>query len=72
MRMKPEDREQYVFLAYNPEELVTIPAYVPPFRQGDILAKVYRRPDEGDSFTVVRLSDNHVDSIFPEEVERLV
>jgi len=72
MRMKPECREQYVFLAYNPEELATIPAYVPPFRHGDILAKVYRRHEEGDCFTVVRFRDDVVDGVFPEEVERLV
>lgn len=72
MRMKAEDREQYVFLAYNLEELATIPAYVPPFRQGDILTKLYRRPEEGDCFTVVRVSDDVVDGVFPEEVEKLV
>jgi len=72
MRIRPELREQYVFLAYNPAELRSIPDYKPPFRLGDVLAQIHRPHEEGDDFTVVRLTDDLVDSIFPEEVERLV
>ena len=71
-RRRAEPR-QYVFLAYNPEELAATPDYTPTFRPGDLLAEVpdHERHLGADEIVVVRLHDGVVDSVWPEEVRRL-
>jgi len=61
-----------VFIGYNPQELADTPAYRPSYRRGDVLARLRRRRVLGpDEIIVVRLEDDLVDSVWPEEVERL-
>ncbi len=67
------DRPLYVFIRYNPQELADTPDYRPPFRRGDLMARVRRKKFLGsDELVVVRLKDDLVDSVWPEEVGRLV
>ena len=66
------DRPLYAFIGYNPQELADTPHYRPPYRRGDLLAKIRRRKFLGpDELIVVRLEDDLIDSVWPEEVERL-
>jgi hypothetical protein len=68
-----DEPRQYVFLEYNPEELQATPDYVPAFRPGDVLAETpgFKRHLGADEIVVVRLEDDVVDSVWPEEVRRI-
>lgn len=70
MRRYNEEPTQFVFLGYNPQELEATPSYEPTFRPGEILAEVsdHERHLGADEIVVVRLSDDVVDSVWPEEV----
>jgi len=66
------DRALYVFVGYNRQELADTPGYDPPYRRGDVLARLKRRKFLGpDELIAVRLEDDLIDSVWPEEVERL-
>ncbi len=69
-RVHVDEPRQFVFLAYNPEELNEF--YDPPFRFGDLLVEdgSFERlsPDE---IIVRRLEDGHTDSVWIEEVLQL-
>ena len=68
-----KEPRQYVLLEYNPQELRASPDYVPTFRPGDILAEAsgWKRHLGADEIVVVRLVDDVVDSVWPEEVRRI-
>jgi len=68
-----DEPRQYVFLGYNPEELEATPGNEPTFEPGDLLAEApgWRRHLGADDIVVVRLEDDVVDSVWPEEVRRL-
>jgi hypothetical protein len=68
-----DEPRQYVFLEYNPEELQPTPDYVPAFRRGDHLAEApgWKRHLGADEIVVVRIEDDVVDSVWPEEVRRI-
>ena len=68
-----DEPRQYVFVAYNPGDLETTPDYVPTFRPGDQGAEVpgSKRRLGADEIVVVRLEDDDVDSVWPEEVRRI-
>ncbi len=72
--------KQFVFLAYNPQELAATPDYKPAFRAGDLLAEVPGQREwelgtgkviPSSMLAVVRLMDDVVDGVWPEEVRRL-
>ncbi len=69
--MKRREPRQYVFLAYNPQELQATPNYEPVFRSGDLLAEFEAEFHEAGDIVVVRLWDSVVDSVWPEEVRRI-
>ena len=68
-----DEPRQYVFLEYNEQELRATPDYQPAFRPGDVLAEApgWKRHLGADEIVVVRLEDDVVDSVWPEEVRRL-
>jgi len=71
-RRRDMDRPLYVFIGYNPQELADTPNYRPSFQRGDILARIRKKKFLGlDEIIVVRLADDLIDSVWPEEVERL-
>jgi hypothetical protein len=68
-----DEPRQYVFMEYSPQELAATPDYEPTFRPGDVLAEApgWKRHLGADEIVVVRLGDDVVDSVWPEEVRRL-
>lgn len=79
-RVKAAEPRQYVFLEYNPEELQATPDYTPVFRAGDLLAEAPEHRErwlengkiiQESMLAMVRLEDDVVDSVWPEEVRRL-
>lgn len=66
------ERRQFVLVGYNPQELRDTPRYVPTFRPGDVLAGLRKPKVLGpDEIIAVRLEDDVVDSVWPEEVVEL-
>ena len=66
------ERRLFAFIHYSPQELADTPDYDPQFRPGDVLAKLRKKKLLGpDEIIVVRLEDDLVDSVWPEEVEQL-
>ena len=72
--------KQFVFPEYNPEELQATPDYTPVFRAGDLLAEAPEHRErwlengkiiQESMLAMVRLQDDVVDSVWPEEVRRL-
>jgi len=71
-RRDRDEPRQYVFIGYNPQELAATPGYEPVFRPGDLLAEDLKAKHHlADDIVVVRLEDDVVDSVWPEEVRRL-
>ena len=77
---KRTEPKQFVFLEYNPQELAATPDYGPVFRAGDLLAEVpeQRERELGTGkliptsmLAVVRLEEDVLDGVWPEEVRRL-
>lgn len=77
---KRTEPKQFVFLAYNPQELAATPDYKPVFRTGDLLAEVPEQRERelgtgrvipSSMLAVVRLEDDVVDGVWPEEIRRL-
>ena len=68
-----DEPRQYVFLEYSPQELAATPDYEPAFCPGEVLAEApgWKRHLGADEIVVVRLEDDVVDSVWPEEVRRL-
>ena len=68
-----DEPRQYVFLEYNEQELRATPHFKPKLRPGDLLAEVagQKRHLGADEIVVVRLEDDVVDSVWPEEVRRI-
>ena len=77
---KRTEPKQFVFLEYNPEELAATPDYEQAFQAGDLLAEVPEQRERelgtgrviaSSMLAVVRLEDDVVDGVWPEEVRRL-
>ena len=77
---KRTEPKQFVFLEYNPQELAATPDYEPVFRAGNLLAEVPEQRERelgtgkviaSSMLAVVRLEDDVVDGVWPEEVRRL-
>ena len=68
-----DEPRQYVFLDYSKEEMHATPDYDPVFRPGDLLAEApgMERWLGADEIVAVRLEDDTVDSVWPEEVRRI-
>ena len=68
-----DEPRQSVFQEYSPQELAATPDYEPAFCPGEVLAEApgWKRHLGADEIVVVRLEDDVVDSVWPEEVRRL-
>ena len=77
---KRTEPKQYVFVEYNPAELAATLHYEPIFQAGDLLAEVPEQRERelgtgriirSSMLAVVRLEDDVVDGVWPEEGRRL-